>query len=92
MNVTFFPMHFLGIQGMPRRYYTYPEQFAFWNTTESIAAFVMGFAQLIFVYNLIHSLRKGAIAPDDPWNGRTLEWTVSSPPPAHNFDTLPVVK
>ncbi len=92
MNVTFFPMHFLGVQGMPRRYYTYPEQFAFWNTTETLAAFVMGFAQLIFVYNVIHSLRKGEIAGDDPWEGRTLEWTVSSPPPSHNFDTLPVIK
>lgn len=92
MNVTFFPMHVLGIMGMPRRYYTYPAQFTGLNTMESIASFVLGAAQLMLVYNVFASLRKGEKAPDDPWQGNTLEWTISSPPPPHNFDEIPVVK
>jgi len=92
MNVTFFPMHILGIMGMPRRYFTYLPQFTDLNRLESLASFVLGAAQLILVFNVIKSLRSGEKAPDDPWDGNTLEWTVSSPPPAHNFDTIPTIK
>jgi cytochrome c oxidase subunit 1 len=92
MNVTFFPMHILGIMGMPRRYFTYAPQFAPLNQMESWAAFALGAAQLLFVFNVLWSLKKGEKAGDDPWSGNTLEWTVSSPPPPHNFDVIPTVR
>jgi cytochrome c oxidase subunit 1 len=92
MNLTFFPMHVLGIMGMPRRYYQYLPQFADLNFIESVSSFVLGVAQFIFIANVIYSWRKGVKAPDDPWGGKTLEWTVSSPPPAHNFDEIPSLR
>jgi cytochrome c oxidase subunit 1 len=91
MNVTFFPMHFLGLMGMPRRIFTYDVMYSQWNMVCSVGAFVLGFAQLIFVYNVLVSRKNGAPAGNNPWGAKTLEWTISSPPPAHNFDEIPVV-
>lgn len=93
-NCTFFPMHFLGALGMPRRIYTYGSGlgWTFWNQFETVSAFLLGCAFLIFFYNIYQSLRDGEPAPADPWDGRTLEWSVASPPPAFNFVTVPTVR
>ena len=93
MNLAFYPMHFLGLDGMPRRNYTYPEGMGwdFWNLVSTLGAFVLGIATLIFVHNFFRSLRKGEIAGDDPWDGRTLEWSIPSPPPEYNFVVIPTV-
>jgi cytochrome c oxidase subunit 1 len=91
MNVTFFPMHFLGLMGMPRRIFTYDVMYSQWNLVCSLGSFVLGLAQLIFVYNVLVSRKNGAPAGNNPWGAKTLEWTISSPPPAHNFDETPVV-
>jgi cytochrome c oxidase subunit 1 len=93
-NVTFFPMHFLGLAGMPRRIPDYAQQFADWNMIASIGAFGFGFSQLIFLWAVIKCASgKGAKAPAKPWDGATtLEWTVPSPAPYHTFETPPVVK
>jgi cytochrome c oxidase subunit 1 len=90
-NLTFAPMHLIGIQGMPRRVADYSEQFATWNLFISCASFVVGLSTLIFVYNIVVSWRAGARAPANPWRAMTLEWQVSSPPPIFNFDTIPTV-
>jgi cytochrome c oxidase subunit 1 len=92
-NLTFFPMHFLGLNGMPRRVYTYPADlnFGFWNMMETVGAFVLMVSLLVFIYNLLRSLRQGAVAPADPWNGATLEWTIPSPPQEWNFAEIPEV-
>ncbi|HEY7650480.1 MAG TPA: cytochrome c oxidase subunit I [Methylomirabilota bacterium] len=92
-NVTFFPQHYLGAVGMPRRIFTYAAStgWGFWNLVSSIGAFGIGLGVLLFAVNAIHSLRRGAPAPGDAWDGRTLEWRTSSPPPVHNFDTIPPV-
>lgn len=93
MNVTFFPMHFLGLAGMPRRISDYSLQFSTLNSAASIGAFGFGLSQLIFVYLLLQASRRGVPAPARPWEGaRGLEWTLSSPPPRHSFmDEPPVV-
>ncbi len=92
-NGTFFPMHFLGTWGMPRRIYTYGAGmgWTFWNQFETVSAFILGLAFLIMFINLLTSLFNGEIAPADPWDGRTLEWSMPSPPPAFNFVTIPEV-
>jgi cytochrome c oxidase subunit 1 len=92
-NGTFFPMHFLGLAGMPRRYYTYGSDsgWTFWNMFVSISAFVLGFSILIFAYNLAKSLRSGEIAGENPWDAPTLEWSIPSPPPVYNFAEIPQV-
>jgi cytochrome c oxidase subunit 1 len=92
-NLTFFPMHFLGVEGMPRRIYTYPPGMGWelWNAVATIGALVMGLAQLIFIANALWSLRRGPIAGPDPWDGRTLEWATSSPPPEFNFARVPYI-
>jgi cytochrome c oxidase subunit 1 len=92
-NVTFFPMHILGTEGMPRRYYTYEAGMGWeiWNLIETIGAFLLAFSVLLFIWNMLTSIRNGAIAPADPWDAATLEWASSSPPPAHNFDKTPIV-
>jgi cytochrome c oxidase subunit 1 len=91
-NLTFFPQHFLGRQGMPRRYIDYPEQFAYWNEWSSWGAF-LSFASFIFFFGIIaYTLLRGAKATDaNPWNeyADTLEWTLPSPPPEHTFEVLP---
>ncbi|MDP4920637.1 MAG: cytochrome c oxidase subunit I [Solirubrobacteraceae bacterium] len=90
-NITFAPMHLIGVQGMPRRVSDYAEQFATWNLIISVASFVVGFSTLIFLYNMIVSWRTGPKAGDNPWNSLTIEWQVSSPPPIFNFDAIPSV-
>ena len=90
-NLTFAPMHVIGIQGMPRRVADYAEQFATWNLVISIASFFLGLSALIFVYNMIASWRGGPRAESNPWRALTLEWQVSSPPPIFNFDAIPTV-
>ncbi|HLW93772.1 MAG TPA: cytochrome c oxidase subunit I [Solirubrobacteraceae bacterium] len=90
-NVTFAPMHLIGIQGMPRRVADYSAQFASWNLAISIASWLLGLSTLIFVYNMIVSWRGGPRAVANPWRGLTLEWQVSSPPPIFNFDTMPTI-
>jgi cytochrome c oxidase subunit I len=90
-NLTFAPMHIIGVQGMPRRVYDYADQFAAWNLFISISAFVLGLSSLIFAYNMIASWRGGPRAVANPWRALTLEWQVSSPPPIFNFDAIPTV-
>jgi len=90
-NLTFGPMHLVGLEGMPRRVADYAEQFATWNAIMSFASFGLGLSMLIFLYNMIHSWRKGPIAEANPWHAHTLEWQVSSPPPIFNFDEVPTV-
>ncbi|MBD8547523.1 cytochrome c oxidase subunit I [Sphingomonas sp. CFBP 8760] len=93
VNVMFFPMHFLGLQGMPRRYPDYPDAYAHWNTVASVGYMIMAAGMAIFFVNLIWSLIAGKKAGDNPWGegATTLEWTISSPPPYHQFETLPVI-
>jgi cytochrome c oxidase subunit 1 len=90
-NITFAPMHLIGIQGMPRRVADYSTQFATWNLIISLASFALGLSTLIFVYNMVVSWRGGPRAVANPWRGMTLEWQVSSPPPIFNFDSLPTI-
>jgi cytochrome c oxidase subunit I len=93
-NVTFFPMHFSGLLGMPRRVYTYGADLGVTelNQVSTVGAIGLGFSVLIFLVNLFISLRRGQIAGDDPWDGATLEWSISSPPPVYNFARIPVVE
>jgi cytochrome c oxidase subunit 1 len=92
-NVTFFPMHFLGLAGMPRRIPDYALQFAEFNMISSLGGFLLGASQLLFLYVVIKCVRGGAPAADQPWDGAdTLEWTLSSPPPYHSFVVPPQVK
>ncbi|MHB8620683.1 MAG: cytochrome c oxidase subunit I, partial [Chloroflexota bacterium] len=92
-NVTFFPMHWLGLDGMPRRVYTYPSGlgWSFWNAVSSAGSLVIGVSVLVFMYNFFHSLSHGEIAGNDPWDARTLEWSIPSPPPVYNFAHIPTV-
>ena len=90
-NVTFAPMHLIGVRGMPRRVSDYAQEFATWNLIESLASFALGLSTLIFLYNVIVSWRSGPQAGANPWRSLTLEWQVSSPPPIFNFDAVPTV-
>jgi len=93
-NLTFFPMHFLGFEGEPRRTYTYPTGMG-WGTLNlmsTIGAFIIALAVLIFLVNVIFTIRRGEQAPEDPWDARTLEWMTSSPPPEYNFEQVPIVE
>ncbi|MEX3936652.1 cytochrome c oxidase subunit I [Paraburkholderia phymatum] len=92
-NVTFFPMHLLGLHGMPRRVWTYPHGMG-WDTMNfgaTAGAYMIALSVLIFIVNVARSARRGERASADPWGADTLEWSTPSPPPAHNFDALPVV-
>ncbi|HEX6511085.1 MAG TPA: cytochrome c oxidase subunit I [Chloroflexota bacterium] len=92
-NLTFFPMHLLGIEGMPRRVYTFPAGMG-WdgaNLLATVGAFIMGLSVLIFLANVFGSMRSGRPAGDNPWEAWTLEWATSSPPPPYNFATIPTV-
>jgi cytochrome c oxidase subunit 1 len=92
-NLTFFPLHILGLRGMPRRVYTYPAEvgWAGLNLLASAGAAILTLGLLVYFYNIVMSLRTGAAAPDDPWQSPTLEWGTSSPPPAYNFVPVPTV-
>jgi cytochrome c oxidase subunit 1 len=93
-HLTFFPQHFLGLMGMPRRVFTYNpgEGLEAGNFISTIGAFMMGVATIIFLYNIILTSMRKQDAPDDPWDGRTLEWTIPSPPPEYNFKLTPLVR
>ncbi len=94
VNLTFFPMHFLGLAGMPSRYPDYPAAFAGWNYVSSIGAFIAGFSVLIFAYVAFRTFTSKQRVADNYWGegATTLEWTVSSPPPFHTFEELPRVR
>ncbi|MBM3945963.1 MAG: cytochrome ubiquinol oxidase subunit I, partial [SAR202 cluster bacterium] len=92
-NITFFPQHFLGLNGMPRRQsvYAFDQGWDLWNMVSTIGVFLLAASLLVFIYNFIKSARSGEQAGPDPWDGRTLEWAIPSPPPEHNFDEIPAV-
>ncbi|MDB5736288.1 MAG: cytochrome c oxidase subunit [Alphaproteobacteria bacterium] len=94
VNIAFFPMHFLGLAGMPRRYADYPDAYAGWNFVSSIGAFIAGFGVLVFLAMIAEAFAKKRIAGDNPWGvgATTLEWTLPSPPPFHQFNELPKIK
>jgi cytochrome c oxidase subunit 1 len=92
-NLTFFPMHFLGLFGMPRRTYRYDDGLG-WdglNQLATVGAFVIALGALVLIVNILVSRRHGELAPDDAWDGRTLEWSIPSPPPEYNFAEIPEV-
>ena len=90
-NITFFPMHIIGVQGAPRRYADLGAEYANWNLVISIASFFLGASFIVFVYNMVVSWIRGPLTTANPWHARTLEWQVSSPPPIFNFDEIPQV-
>jgi cytochrome c oxidase subunit 1 len=94
MNLTFFPMHYAGMNGMPRRIYTYAEGFGWesMNLLATIGYFVIVISVLVFIHNFFRSIKNGEEAGHDPWDAPTLEWSISSPPPVYNFAEVPVVK
>lgn len=94
INITFFPMHFSGLAGMPRRYIDYPDAFAGWNMISSYGSFITGASTVLFVGIMAHAFLRGKKAEANYWGegATTLEWTVASPPPFHTFEELPVVK
>ncbi len=93
-NLQFAPQHWLGMDGMPRRIFTYAENMGWENTNmyASAGGFLMAFSVLLFMINVVISARRNQKAGDDPWDGRTLEWSISSPPPHYNFATIPRVE
>jgi cytochrome c oxidase subunit 1 len=93
-NLTFFPQHLAGLRGMPRRIATYAanEHWSFLNLLSSIGAYILGAAMLPFLWNVWRSLRHGERVGPNPWGAGTLEWATSSPPPEHNFDSLPPIR
>src|SRR5580765_3458480 len=93
-NVLFFPMHFLGLAGMPRHYVDYPDAFAGWNLVSSIGSYISGFGVLIFIWGVVDAFVRKQQAADNPWGAgaTTLEWTLPSPPPFHQFEVLPRVQ
>jgi cytochrome c oxidase subunit I len=92
-NLTFFPMHFVGLNGMARRTYTYPEGLGFetLNQIETVGSFVLAASFVVFLVNVFQTWRQPRNAPADPWNGATLEWSIPSPPQEFNFPQIPVV-
>lgn len=99
MNMTFGPMHILGLQGQPRRMYVWTEaragegffNLAFWNLVASVGAFVLAIGVLFFLINIVYTAKRGQQSPADPWDARTLEWLTTNPPKPHNFDRIPVI-
>jgi cytochrome c oxidase subunit 1 len=93
MNLAFFPMHFIGLLGMPRRIYTYDTALGVdtMNLVATVGAFILGASFLIFIYNVFWTRKKGQPAGKNPWNDATLEWAMSSPPPVYNFSVIPQI-
>ncbi len=94
VNIVFFPQHFLGLAGMPRRYVDYPDAFAGWNFVSSIGSYISGFGVLVFLFGMVLAFVRKERAAGNPWGpgATTLEWTLSSPPPFHQYATLPLVR
>jgi len=94
VNIVFFPQHFLGLAGMPRRIADYPDAFAGWNYVSSIGSYISGFGVLIFLFGVFLAFRRKVKAADNPWGegATTLEWTLSSPPPFHQYEQLPRIR
>ena len=94
VNLIFFPQHFLGLAGMPRRYVDYPDAFAGWNFVSSIGSYISGIGVLIFLWGLAEAFAKKRRAANNPWGpgATTLEWTLSSPPPFHQYEVLPQIR
>ncbi len=94
VNILFFPQHFLGLAGMPRRYIDYPAAYADWNYVSSIGSYISAVGVLVFLFGLFSAYSKKVKAPANPWGvgATTLEWTLPSPPPFHQFNTLPIIK
>ena len=94
MNLTFFPMHFLGLAGMPRRIPDYPDAFAPWNQIASIGSYFSAIGVVLFLYLLWRTFAAGERVGENPWGegATSLEWKVSSPPPFHSYDELPQVR
>jgi heme/copper-type cytochrome/quinol oxidase subunit 1 len=93
-NLAFFPMHYLGLIGMPRRIYTYAPDLGWnlWNLASTIGAFLIALSFVVFLVNVVKTTRSAGPAGADPWDGRTLEWSVPSPPPPWNFSRIPIVR
>ena len=93
-HLTFFIQHFLGLMGMPRRYWVFlhDQGLELGNLISTIGAFFMAVGSIVFIYNIVYTAAKGEKAVGDPWDGRTLEWAVSSPPPYYNFEQVPLVR
>jgi cytochrome c oxidase subunit 1 len=91
VNLLFFPQHFLGLAGMPRRIPDYPVEFAGWNFVSSVGAYIAAASAVFFIYVVYRTFANKEPVPDNPWGegAGTLEWTVSSPPPFHTFNELP---
>ncbi len=94
VNLIFFPQHFLGLAGMPRRYVDYPDAYAGWNMVSSVGSYIAFVGTLIFIYSIIDAFMKKRVCADNPWGegATTLEWTLPSPPPFHQFNELPQIK
>jgi cytochrome c oxidase subunit 1 len=99
MNLTFGPMHIIGLQGQPRRMYVWPDKLtgegffdlAFWNFVATVGSYILGIGVLLFFVNAWVTARKGVRSPLDPWDARSLEWMTTNPPKEHNFDSIPTV-
>jgi heme/copper-type cytochrome/quinol oxidase subunit 1 len=94
VNLTFFPMHFLGLAGMPRRIPDYPDAFTGWNSVASVGSYISAFGVLVFLFVLFRTFTAGAKAAANPWGpgATTLEWTLPSPPPFHTYEELPQIR
>ena len=94
VNLVFFPQHFLGLAGMPRRYIDYPDAYAGWNAVSSYGSYISAFAVLIFLFGVFEAFSKKRVAGNNPWGegANTLEWQLTSPPPFHQWEQLPRIK
>ena len=94
VNLAFFPQHFLGLAGMPRRVVDYPDAFAGWNYVSSIGSYISGVGLVVFLIGIAYAFARKSEAPANPWGAgaTTLEWTLPSPPPFHQFETLPRIE
>jgi cytochrome c oxidase subunit 1 len=90
-NLLYFPLFVIGMQGMPRRYFDYLPQFHLGHFLSSVGAFILATGLILMIFNFFRSARRGEKAPDNPWNGLTLEWQIPSPPPKDNFREIPEI-